>query len=70
MIKESSEMVEYVLQLHHRSPRVVLLKIGLQYGSPKVVTLLEIGFHHRSLRMVELEVEPYQGCSNCDQKVF
>ena len=33
------------LRLHHKRLGVVLLKVGLHYGSPKVVKL-EVGLHH------------------------
>ena len=38
-------MVKHLLGFHYRSLGVVMLKVGLNHGSPKVVKL-EIGLHY------------------------
>ena len=38
-------MVEHVLGLYHKSPRVMIPKFGLLHGSPRMVKL-EVELHH------------------------
>ena len=48
MTKGNSRIVEHVFGLYYMSSEVVMLKIELHHGSPKMVKV-EVGFYYRCL---------------------